>query len=116
MIHVTYPPGSYYLELRNCYEWRETIKAMADRPDVRWDNTQRCWFVDARLFDKLVRELGHVLAPIDADVFLRLPVDEPHKDTTPRRRRTLQDVAAEKERTRRLTPAAVRMIARMGGK
>lgn len=72
MIIIDFPQGRY-LELTRCYEWKDIIKTLAPAPDVLWDASRKVWRVDARLFDKLASLLGQHFAPIDAEIFLRLP-------------------------------------------
>jgi hypothetical protein len=47
-----------YLALRNCYQHKDAIKMLGEKPDVRWHAESRAWLVDNRLYDALADVLG----------------------------------------------------------
>jgi len=75
MIVVTlYKVGT--LSVRCPYALKETIKALATWPDVRWDKASHAWLIDARLFDKLVDWCGADFAPLDPALLDNIPMPE----------------------------------------
>jgi len=63
-----------HIALRNAYEWRKEIAALATRPDVRFDADARAWLVHVALLDKLYFCLGDAIAPASPDFWLDCPL------------------------------------------
>jgi hypothetical protein len=80
-----------YIALRNCYQHRYAIKALADYPDVIWDKESGAWLVDNRLWVELALALGPWFAAAPVEFWLEFTVYVP-----PARRRTKQQIMAEK--------------------
>ena len=82
-----------YIALRNCYEHRDAIKALADYPDVLWHKEGGAWLVDNRMFDQLAEVLGPWLAPASVSFWMEFtPYEPPAKPV----RRSKQQIMAEK--------------------
>jgi len=82
-----------YIALRNCYEHRDAIKALADYPDVRWDKAAGAWLVDNRMFDQLAEVLGPWLAPASVSFWMEFT---PYEPPPVQRRRTTRQIMADK--------------------
>lgn len=81
-----------YIALRNCYEHKDSIKMLADSPDVLWHKEGGAWLVDNRLWDELALALGKWLTGTpdfwcDFQEYAPQPVQ---------RRRTKQEIMAQK--------------------
>ena len=85
-----------HIALRNAYEWRKEIAALATRPDVRFDADARAWLVHVALLDKLYFCLGDVIAPASADFWLDCPLYTPAPPKPVRR--TKAQIMAEKRK------------------
>lgn len=125
MIQIDFPAGSKYLELRGAFSFREQIKALVDVPgekssgDVRFDAARKIWLVNAWLWFWLWWELGEHIAPVPADLLLRLPVNPPIlASKKAKKKRTQQETLAAKAKEREAVRVhganAMRMLAEMG--
>jgi len=85
-----------HIALRNAYEWRKEIAALATRPDVYWDSSARAWLVHVALLDKLYFCLGDVIAPASADFWCECPLYTP-APPKPVRRTTRQIMADKRQ-------------------
>jgi len=65
-----------YIAIKGGYEHRNTIKALAPYPDVKWAAEAGVWLVEACMWDKLVTYLGAHFAPLSYEFLCALP-DEP---------------------------------------
>jgi hypothetical protein len=81
-----------YLALRSDFAHKDSIKALADYPDVKWDGDSKVWLVHVELMDKLIANLGDVINPLDVDFVMAMPLRAPAEQ----RRVTRQQVMAEK--------------------
>jgi len=83
-----------HIALRNSYQHKDAIKALAPRPDVQWSAEARAWLVHVGLLGKLYEALGAYIAPASPSFWLACPLPTPivaHKA-----RRTTRQIMAEK--------------------
>ncbi len=83
-----------HIALRNAYEFRTQIKALASYPDVQWGPEAKAWLLDVGLLDKLYETLGDSIAPASPAFWLACPLPTPivaHKA-----RRTTRQIMIEK--------------------
>ena len=83
-----------HIALRNSYQHKDAIKALAPRPDVQWSAEARAWLVHVGLLGKLYETLGDSIAPASPDFWLACPLPTPivaHKA-----RRSKQQIMIEK--------------------
>jgi len=83
-----------HIALRNAYDFRTQIKALASYPDVQWGPDAKAWLIDVGLLNKLYETLGDSIAPASPSFWLACPLPTPivaHKA-----RRTTRQIMAEK--------------------
>jgi hypothetical protein len=83
-----------HIALRNSYQHKDAIKALASYPDVQWSADAGAWLIDVALLPKLYETLGDSIAPASPAFWLACPLPTPivaHKA-----RRTKQQIMAEK--------------------
>lgn len=83
-----------HIALRNAYEFRTQIKALASYPDVQWSADVKAWLLDVGLLNKLYETLGDSIAPASPSFWMQCPLPAPivvHKA-----RRTTRQIMAEK--------------------
>ena len=83
-----------HIALRNAYEFKAQIKAMAPYPDVQWSADAGAWLLDVGLLNKLYETLGAYIAPASPSFWMQCPLPTPivaHKA-----RRTKQQIMIEK--------------------
>ena len=83
-----------HIALRNAYEFRTQIKALASYPDVQWGADVKAWLLDVGLLNKLYETLGDSIAPASPAFWLACPLPTPivvHKA-----RRTTRQIMIQK--------------------
>ena len=83
-----------HIALRNSYQHKDAIKALASYPDVQWGAEAKAWLLDVGLLDKLYETLGDSIAPASPAFWLACPLPTPivaHKA-----RRTTRQIMIEK--------------------
>ena len=83
-----------HIALRNSYQHKDSIKALASYPDVQWGPDAKAWLLDVGLLGKLYETLGDSIAPASPSFWLACPLPTPivaHKA-----RRTTRQIMAEK--------------------
>jgi hypothetical protein len=81
-----------HIALRNSYQHKDAIKALASYPDVQWSGDVKAWLIDVGLLDKLYDTLGDSIAPASPAFWCECPL--PTQATY--RRRTKQQIMAQK--------------------
>ena len=66
-----------HIALRNAYEFRTQIKALASYPDVQWSADTGAWLLDVGLLNKLYETLGDSIAPASPSFWLACPLPTP---------------------------------------
>lgn len=67
----------FALSLVYPYAEKERIKALGAYPDVRYDRDTCRWVLHCALWQQVIHYLADVLAPIDPDVAMRIPIYKP---------------------------------------
>ena len=83
-----------HIALRNSYQHKDAIKALASYPDVQWGAEAKAWLIDVALLFKLYETLGAYIAPASPSFWMQCPLPTPivaHKA-----RRTKQQIMIEK--------------------
>ena len=83
-----------HIALRNAYEFRTQIKALASYPDVQWSADTGAWLLDVGLLNKLYETLGAYIAPASPSFWMQCPLPTPivvHKA-----RRTTRQIMIQK--------------------
>ena len=83
-----------HIALRNSYQHKDAIKALASYPDVQWGAEAKAWLIDVALLFKLYETLGDSIAPASPSFWMQCPLPTPivaHKA-----RRTKQQIMIEK--------------------
>ena len=83
-----------HIALRNAYDFRTQIKALAPYPDVQWSADAGAWLMHVALLGKLYETLGAYIAPASPSFWMQCPLPTPivaHKA-----RRTTRQIMAEK--------------------
>ena len=83
-----------HIALRNSYQHKDAIKALASYPDVQWSADAGAWLLDVGLLNKLYETLGAYIAPASPSFWLACPLPTPivaHKA-----RRTTRQIMIEK--------------------
>ena len=83
-----------HIALRNSYQHKDAIKALASYPDVQWSADAGAWLLDVGLLPKLYETLGAYIAPASPSFWMQCPLPTPivaHKA-----RRTTRQIMAEK--------------------
>jgi hypothetical protein len=83
-----------HIALRNSYQHKDAIKALASYPDVQWGGDVKAWLIDVGLLPKLYETLGDSIAPASPSFWMQCPLPTPivaHKA-----RRTTRQIMAEK--------------------
>ena len=83
-----------HIALRNSYQHKDAIKALASYPDIQWGADVKAWLLDVGLLHKLYETLGDSIAPASPSFWLACPLPTPivaHKA-----RRTTRQIMAEK--------------------
>ena len=83
-----------HIALRNAYEFKAQIKAMAPYPDVQWSADAGAWLLHVGLLGKLYETLGDSIAPASPSFWVQCPLPTPI--VVQPRRRTTQQIMAEK--------------------
>ena len=76
MLHLTRHDAKY-IAVQAEYRHKDTIKALAPWPDVRWDADSKSWLIRVELYDKLAETLGADFAPLEYDMLAQIPVATP---------------------------------------
>jgi hypothetical protein len=76
VIHLTRHDAKY-IAVQAPYSCKDTIKALAPWPDVKWDADSKHWLIRIELFDKLAETLGADFAPLEYDMLAQIPVAVP---------------------------------------
>jgi len=95
-----------HIALYGSYAYKDTIKALADWPDVRWNVDAKAWLLHVALLPKLYAALPDDIAPASADFWMDCPLYQPGLPV--QRRRSKQQVMAEKAQAARAARAAGR--------
>jgi len=83
-----------HIALRNSYQHKDAIKALASYPDVQWGAEAKAWLIDVGLMEKLYETLGDSIAPASPSFWMQCPLPTPivaHKA-----RRTTRQIMIEK--------------------
>ena len=83
-----------HIALRNSYQHKDAIKALASYPDIQWGADVKAWLLDVGLLNKLYETLGDSIAPASPAFWLACPLPTPivaHKA-----RRTTREIMIEK--------------------
>jgi len=99
---------STYIALESDYRHKDAIKELAGYPDVKWHAESRRWLVHALLLEKVIRTLGAEIAPASVDFWLGYPI--PELGQPQKRRRTKQQIMAEKREKRAAAGVVGRVI------
>ena len=83
-----------HIALRNAYDFRTQIKALASYPDVQWSADAGAWLIDVALLFKLYETLGAYIAPASPSFWMQCPLAQPLQ--VAKRRRTTRQIMAEK--------------------
>ena len=83
-----------HIALRNAYEFRTQIKALASYPDVQWSADAKAWLIDVGLMEKLYETLGDSIAPASPSFWMQCPLAQPLQ--VAKRRRTTREIMIEK--------------------
>ena len=74
-----------HIALRNSYQHKDAIKALASYPDVQWGPDAKAWLLDVALLHKLYDTLGDSIAPASVDFWCECPLYV-QRPVQPRRR------------------------------
>jgi len=96
-----------YIALRGAYEHKAAIKSLSDYPDVLWDGETKAWLVDNRLWDDLAQLLGPWIAPAPVAFWMDFT---PYEEPPVQRRRTKQQVMADKRKAQEAASEVGRAI------
>jgi len=83
-----------HIALRNSYQHKDAIKALASYPDVQWGPEAKAWLLDVGLLDKLYETLGDSIAPASPSFWMQCPLPTPI--VAQPRRRTKREIMIEK--------------------
>jgi len=83
-----------HIALRNAYEFRTQIKALASYPDVQWSADAKAWLIDVGLMENLYETLGDSIAPASPSFWMQCPLAQPLQ--VAKRRRTTREIMIEK--------------------
>lgn len=83
-----------HIALRNAYEFKAQIKAMAPYPDVQWSADAGAWLLHVALLGKLYETLGAYIAPASPSFWMQCPLPAPI--VVQPRRRTKREIMIEK--------------------
>ncbi len=101
-----------HIALRNAYEFKAQIKAMAPYPDVQWSADAGAWLIDVGLLDKLYETLGAYIAPAAPVFWMQCPLPTPI--VVQPRRRTKREIMIEKRQQQEAAGKFGRAIVEMG--
>ena len=101
-----------HIALRNSYQHKDAIKALASYPDVQWSADAGAWLIDVALLGKLYETLGAYIAPASVDFWCECPlyVQRPVQP----RRRTKREIMAQKRQQQEAAGKFGRAIVEMG--
>ena len=83
-----------HIALRNAWQHKDAIKALAPYPDVQWNGEAKAWLLDVGLLNKLYETLGAYIAPASPSFWMQCPLPTPivvHKA-----RRTTRQIMIQK--------------------
>ena len=101
-----------HIALRNAYEFKAQIKAMAPYPDVQWSADAGAWLLDVGLLNKLYETLGAYIAPASPSFWMQCPLPTPivaHKA-----RRSTRQIMTEKRQQQEAAAKWGETIVEMG--
>ena len=101
-----------HIALRNAYEFKAQIKAMAPYPDVQWSADAGAWLLHVALLCKLYETLGAYIAPASPSFWMQCPLPTPI--VVQPRRRTKREIMQQKRQDAEAAGKFGRAIVEMG--
>ncbi len=101
-----------HIALRNSYQHKDAIKALASYPDVQWGAEAKAWLIDVALLFKLYETLGAYIAPASPSFWMQCPLPTPI--VVQPRRRTKREIMQQKRQDAEAAGKFGRAIVEMG--
>ena len=101
-----------HIALRNSYQHKDAIKALASYPDVQWSADTGAWLLDVGLLNKLYETLGAYIAPASPSFWMQCPLPTPI--VVQPRRRTKREIMQQKRQDAEAAGKFGRAIVEMG--
>ena len=101
-----------HIALRNSYQHKDAIKALASYPDVQWSAGAGAWLIDVALLFKLYETLGAYIAPAAPSFWMQCPLPTPI--VAQPRRRTKREIMQQKRQDAEAAGKFGRAIVEMG--
>ena len=101
-----------HIALRNSYQHKDAIKALASYPDIQWGADAKAWLLDVGLLGKLYETLGAYIAPASPSFWMQCPLPTPI--VAQPRRRTKREIMQQKRQDAEAAGKFGRAIVEMG--